>query len=100
MREYLGEIDSSTIGTESLVIIADPVREGDGVEADYSFLEHDAYVRTSVKGTDHSVSPLQDTFERLWADEDYSLGLKGLGRGQDEAKIIVFTWSVATSESS
>ena len=95
-REYLGEINSSTTGTESLVIIADPVaRIGDGVEADYSFLEQRAYVRSVMKGrTEGEVSPIRGALESLWETGDYKF--RGIGTGPNEATIRVFTWTVET----
>ena len=95
-REYLGEIESSTTGTESLVIIADPVaRIGDGVEADYSFLEQRAYVRSVMKGgMEGEVSPVQGALESLWETGDYTF--RGIGTGPNEATIRVFTWTVET----
>ena len=97
VSEYLGEIDSSTIGTESLVMIADPVaRVGDGVEADYSFLEQDAYVRSATKGAQQGdVSPVQDALETLW-EESGEYSVRVFGSGQDETRIRVFTWTVET----
>ena len=94
-RQSLGEIDDSTLGTESLVVIADPVRQvGDAVEADYSFLAQEAHVRTAVKGKTEDLL-VQATLEALWANEDFPKVLtRGMTSGQKEAQIRVFTWTV------
>ena len=97
LKGEVGTITGSTIGTESLVVILDPVRRvGDGVEANYSFLEQDAHRRVDWKGVKKLLPPLQSVLESLWANDDYSLGLRGLETGQEKGTIRVFTWTVET----
>ena len=95
--DHLGTVDASTVGTESMVIIADPVaRIGDGVEADYWFLEQDEWVRTTIKTVgEGGVSAIQGALESLWEQGDY--GTRGFGTGADDARIRVFTWTVERS---
>ena len=94
MRE-LGAINDSTLGTESLVVIADPVRQGEGLEPDYSFLAQEPgniiYKGALPRG------PVQAALEALWTpDGDHAGAMtsKGLGPPQKDAKIRVFTWTV------
>ena len=98
INEFLGEITNTTIGTESLVIIGDPVeRIGDGVEADYWFLQQEGHPNIATKGhRDGDVSAVQDALESLWTKGGYST--RGFGSGQDDAQIRVFTWTVEQRE--
>ena len=98
------QIDDSTLGTESLVVIADPVRRVggavvDAVEADYSFLAQETHrvVRAAMKGKTEDLEDLlvQATLEALWANEDFPKVLtRGMGSPQEKAQIRVFTWTV------
>lgn len=95
----LGTITDSTVGVESLVVIMEPVSAHGGVESDYSFLEQQHHSWVATKGVT-AASPVQETLEALWANEDYSdIRLRSLQRSKPErkAQIKVFTWTVEPS---
>ena len=90
----LGAISDSTLGAESLVVIADPVRLGDAVEADYSFLAQEPGT-FEVKGAPPP-GAVQAALEALWTPNGHEddLTSKGFDVGQKDAQIRVFTWTV------
>ena len=95
-RHPVALIGTKTSGTESLVIIADPAR--DGREANYHFLEQERYgkVATRGKGVRAPRSPLQAILEGVWAgDENVSSrsARKPATKGP-QAHVKVFTWKV------
>ena len=96
-RLDIGTITSSTVGTESLVIIADPA--GDGIEANYSFLAQeglsvfDRDLERARRGRGGAVSPLEAVLDGIWRG-DGNAAARGLGGPGARAHIEVFTWTV------
>ena len=90
----LGAISDSTLGTESLVVIADPVRRGEAVEADYSFLAQGP-TPTKTKSVPPP-GPVELALGALWTTgvSEVDLTSKGFDVGQKDAQIRVFTWTV------
>ena len=64
----VGTVNDRTVGEESLVIIADPAR--DGKEANYYFLAQEGYEKIATRGKDNlrspQKSPLQLIMEGVW----------------------------------
>lgn len=93
---FLGTINDETKGAESLVIIAEPVR--DGVEPDYYFLAQDSWTQTRTRGRGGGgKSPLETMLERISVDPigARSRGLTAsAGATGAQGQIKVFTWSV------
>ena len=92
----IGTINDLTVGTESLVVIADPVQ--DGREADYYFLAQEGYRRVATRGGDDQrlQSPLQSILEAVWEGDDNasSRGMEASGTHGSQAHVKVFTWRV------
>ena len=90
----LGTINDRTLGVESLVVIAEPVR--DGVEADYHFLTQDSYQQVTTRGKGAPMkSPLQTILDGISTDPKgaRSRGLDTTVQGQ----VKVFSWTVEKS---
>ena len=94
----VGTVTNQTVGTESLVIIADPNR--DGKEANYYFLAQEGYEKIATRGKGNlrspQKSPLQLIMEGVWKGDK-----NALSRSMDapspqgpQAHIRVFTWRV------
>ena len=95
-RHPVALISTETAGTESLVIIADPVR--DGKEANYHFLAQERYskVATRSKGDHAPLSPLQTILEGIWTGEENvsSRSASKPATKGPQAHVKVFTWKV------
>ena len=96
--QLLGTINAETLGVESLVVIAEPVR--DGVEADYHFLTQDSYEQVTMKGTLGLKTPLQTILEGISADPEgaRTRGLSSAaGSNGTQGQVKVFSWTVEES---
>ena len=94
-RKLLGTITSDTQGEESLVVIAEPAR--DGLEADYHFLSQESYRNVATRSDDASRTPLQATLEAVWAGSKpvrRTRGLRSELDGDAQTLVKVFTWTV------
>ena len=96
IHKLVGTVNDQTVGTESLVNIADPRR--DGREADYHFLAQGGYrkITTRGKGDRRLQSPLQSILEAVWeGDKNASLrGMYAPSPNGSQAHVKVFTWRV------
>ena len=97
-RLDIGTITTSTIGTESLVVIADPA--GDGIEANYSFLAQeglsvfDRDVDVGRGGRGGPASPLEALLDGIWRGDGSAAARSMEAAGGARAHIEVFTWTV------
>ena len=97
-RRSVGTIRTETVGTESLVIIADPA--GDGIEANYSFLAQeglsvfDRDVGRARGGGDAPASPLEAVLDGIWRGDGNVAARSMEADGGAGAHIEVFTWTV------
>ena len=91
-------IGTRTVGTESLVIIADPARDGDGREANYRFLAEEGYDEIATRGTAVRTarSPLQAILEGVWAGHESVSSRSARTRSThgSQAHVKVFTFRV------
>ena len=98
LERLLGTINAETLGTENLVVIAEPVR--DGIEADYYFLVQDRYEQVAMKGTQRGrgpSSPLQALLEEIPADPAgaRTRGLNAAAQSTGaQGQVKVFSWTV------
>ena len=95
----VGTVNNQTVGAESLVIIADPAR--DGKQANYHFLAQKGYEKIATRGRGNlrssQKSPLQLIMEGVW-EGDKNASLRGMTAAQNkgsQAHVKVFTWTVA-----
>ena len=92
--KLLGEINNKTLGAESLVVIAEPAR--DGVEADYNFLAQGRWSRVRTRGT-RVLSPLRAILEGLSVDPEgaHSRGVEAAIQSNGlQGQVKIFTWTV------
>ena len=94
-RLQVGRIETATVGTESLVVIADPA--GDGIEANYSFLAQEGLERGLEfvgRGRGGSGSPLEAVLDGIWRGDGEATARAMGTAGGSGAHIEVFTWTV------
>ena len=93
--QLLGRINDRTLGSESLVIIAEPVR--DGLEADYTFLAQDSHADVTLRGRG-PISPLQTMLEGMLSadpEDGRTRGFDAVARTAGaQGQVKVFTWTV------
>ena len=94
----VGTVNNQTVGAESLVIIADPAR--DGKQANYHFLAQEGYEKIVTRGKGNTrssqKSPLQLIMEGVW-EGDKNASSRGMTAAQNkgpQAHVKVFTWRV------
>ncbi|MCY3681726.1 MAG: caspase family protein [Gemmatimonadetes bacterium] len=94
----VGTVNDRTVGAESLVIIADPAR--DGKQANYHFLAQKGYEKIALRGKGNrqssQKSPLQLIMEGIW-EGDKNASSRGIDAAQNkgsQAHVKVFTWRV------
>ena len=94
----VGTVNNQTVGAESLVIIADPAR--DGKQANYHFLAQEGYEKIATRGKGNTrssqKSPLQLIMEGVW-EGDKNASSRGMTAAQNkgpQAQVKVFTWRV------
>ena len=95
---HVGTVNDRTVGAESLVIIADPAR--DGKQANYHFLAQKGYEKIATRGKGSlrspQKSPLQLIMEGIW-EGDKNASSRGMTAPQNkgpQAHVKVFTWKV------
>ena len=94
-KRLVGTITNDTKGEESLVVIAEPAR--DGLEADYHFLTQESYQHVTTRGADALRTQLQATLEAVWAGSNPFRRMRGMRSkldGDTQTLVKVFTWTV------
>ena len=96
LDQHLGTINDETLGVESIVIIAEPRREG--VEADYYFLAQDTWKDVATKGAGQR-SPFEVLLKEMQKDPASSR-TKGFdtARTGSQAQLKVYTWTVQSRQ--
>ena len=92
----VGTITEDTLGVESLVIIAEPRREG--IEADYYFLAQETWKDVTTRGRG-AQSPFEMLLKEIQKDPE-SARTKGLksDRTGAQAQLKVYTWTVQSRQ--
>ena len=92
-RRPVARVGTDTTGEESLVIIAEPVR--DGIQSNYHFLEQERHAAMATRATKEAeASPLRVLMEGLWAGSLVRTRSGGIPAQGFEASVGVFTWTV------
>ena len=91
-RRPVAQVGVRTTGEESLVIIAEPVR--DGIQPSYRFLEQERHEYVSTRGKAGGASPLAALMEALWASSEVRTRSGRMPSRGFEASVRVLTWTV------